>query len=187
MLVYFQVWSSEVWLDIILYHLLYRYNFWELRKPPGWPSTIQILLVFMYNHHAKKSSPCLCHLPWTFFQLLSMTTFIGAAFCFGAFCFKSMYLFLAFFAIGEFLVFATQVFSLMQNRFVIVWLCHWDWAMLLFYCHWLGSKIKCIACRSSNIWSACNLLLILNLSWVLKHVVPKLNPKQTYVFVSNLM
>ncbi|KAK7859574.1 putative sphingolipid transporter spinster like protein 2 [Quercus suber] len=42
------------------------------------------------------------------FKLLSMTTFIGAAFCFGAFCFKSMYLFLAFFAVGEFLVFATQ-------------------------------------------------------------------------------
>ncbi|RZB63334.1 putative sphingolipid transporter spinster-like 3 [Glycine soja] len=40
--------------------------------------------------------------------LLSMTTFIGAAFCFGAFLFRSMYGFLALFSIGELLVFATQ-------------------------------------------------------------------------------
>ncbi|KAL2342021.1 hypothetical protein Fmac_009961 [Flemingia macrophylla] len=42
------------------------------------------------------------------FKLLSMTTFIGAAFCFGAFLFRSMYGFLALFSIGELLVFATQ-------------------------------------------------------------------------------
>ncbi|GLT63611.1 hypothetical protein SLA2020_361650 [Shorea laevis] len=42
------------------------------------------------------------------FKLLSVTTFIGAVFCFTAFCFKSMYAFLALFAIGELLVFATQ-------------------------------------------------------------------------------
>ncbi|GLT96942.1 hypothetical protein SLE2022_145330 [Rubroshorea leprosula] len=42
------------------------------------------------------------------FKLLSVTTFIGAVFCFTAFWFKSMYAFLAFFAIGELLVFATQ-------------------------------------------------------------------------------
>ncbi|KAG7977318.1 hypothetical protein I3843_05G025900 [Carya illinoinensis] len=42
------------------------------------------------------------------FKLLSVTTFIGAVFCFSAFCFKSMYAFLAFFAVGELLVFATQ-------------------------------------------------------------------------------
>ncbi|XP_058758132.1 probable sphingolipid transporter spinster homolog 2 [Vicia villosa] len=42
------------------------------------------------------------------FKLLSFTTLVGGAFCFGAFVFKSMYGFLAFFAIGELLVFATQ-------------------------------------------------------------------------------
>ncbi|MED6145569.1 hypothetical protein PIB30_026428 [Stylosanthes scabra] len=42
------------------------------------------------------------------FKLLSITTFIGAAFCFCAFLFKSMYGFLVLFAIGELLVFATQ-------------------------------------------------------------------------------
>ncbi|KAG4971606.1 hypothetical protein JHK85_038027 [Glycine max] len=42
------------------------------------------------------------------FKLLSITTFIGAAFCFGAFLFRSMYGFLALFSIGELLVFATQ-------------------------------------------------------------------------------
>ncbi|KAJ4843106.1 hypothetical protein Tsubulata_002885 [Turnera subulata] len=42
------------------------------------------------------------------FKLLSTATFLGAIFCFAAFCFKSMYAFLAFFAIGELLVFATQ-------------------------------------------------------------------------------
>ncbi|XP_022158936.1 probable sphingolipid transporter spinster homolog 2 isoform X2 [Momordica charantia] len=42
------------------------------------------------------------------FKLLSATTFIGGAFCFGAFCFKSMYGFLALFSIGEILVFAIQ-------------------------------------------------------------------------------
>ncbi|XP_028782091.1 probable sphingolipid transporter spinster homolog 2 [Neltuma alba] len=42
------------------------------------------------------------------FKLLAMTTFIGATFCFGAFLFKSIYGFLALFAVGEILVFATQ-------------------------------------------------------------------------------
>ncbi|XAR73027.1 hypothetical protein NMG60_11019875 [Bertholletia excelsa] len=42
------------------------------------------------------------------FKLLSMATFMGAIFCFAAFCFKSLYAFLSLFAIGELLVFATQ-------------------------------------------------------------------------------
>ncbi|XP_022149219.1 probable sphingolipid transporter spinster homolog 2 [Momordica charantia] len=42
------------------------------------------------------------------FKLLSATTFIGAIFCFSAFCFKSVYIYLALFSIGELLVFATQ-------------------------------------------------------------------------------
>lgn len=45
-------------------------------------------------------------------QLLSATTFLGAVFCFSAFCFKNMYAFLALFAIGELLVFSTQVLFL---------------------------------------------------------------------------
>ncbi|KAG4381021.1 hypothetical protein GLYMA_15G061200v4 [Glycine max] len=52
----------------------------------------------------------------TYHMLLSMTTFIGAAFCFGAFLFRSMYGFLALFSIGELLVFATQEY------FCIVWI-----------------------------------------------------------------
>lgn len=44
-----------------------------------------------------------------FSQLLSMATFFGAIFCFAAFCLKNMYGFLVLFAIGELLVFATQV------------------------------------------------------------------------------
>ncbi|XP_030538362.1 probable sphingolipid transporter spinster homolog 2 [Rhodamnia argentea] len=42
------------------------------------------------------------------FKILSVATFLGAIFCFSAFCFKSMYPFLALFAVGELLVFATQ-------------------------------------------------------------------------------
>lgn len=42
------------------------------------------------------------------FKLLALTTFLGAIFCFVSFCFKSMYAFLALFAIGELFVFATQ-------------------------------------------------------------------------------
>ncbi|XP_028126698.1 probable sphingolipid transporter spinster homolog 2 [Camellia sinensis] len=42
------------------------------------------------------------------FKLLSAATFLGAGFCFTAFCFKNLYAFLALFAIGELLVFATQ-------------------------------------------------------------------------------
>lgn len=42
------------------------------------------------------------------FKLLSVTTLLGAIFCFSAFCFKSLYVFLALFSIGELLVFATQ-------------------------------------------------------------------------------
>ncbi|TVU15139.1 hypothetical protein EJB05_38644 [Eragrostis curvula] len=42
------------------------------------------------------------------FKLLSGATFLGVIFCFGAFCFKSLYGFIPFFSIGELLVFATQ-------------------------------------------------------------------------------
>lgn len=42
------------------------------------------------------------------FKLLSASTFLGAVFCFSAFCFKKEIYFLIFFAIGELLVFATQ-------------------------------------------------------------------------------
>ncbi|XP_052193518.1 probable sphingolipid transporter spinster homolog 2 isoform X2 [Diospyros lotus] len=42
------------------------------------------------------------------FKLLSAATFLGAAFCFSAFCLKSLYAFLVLFSIGELLVFATQ-------------------------------------------------------------------------------
>ncbi|XP_047337496.1 probable sphingolipid transporter spinster homolog 2 [Impatiens glandulifera] len=42
------------------------------------------------------------------FKLLCTATFLGAVFCFSAFCFKSLYAFLFLFAIGELLVFATQ-------------------------------------------------------------------------------
>lgn len=44
-----------------------------------------------------------------YMQLLSFATLIGAVFCFAAFCFHSLYVFLVLFAIGELLVFATQV------------------------------------------------------------------------------
>ncbi|URE02705.1 Organic Anion Transporter Polypeptide (OATP) family [Musa troglodytarum] len=42
------------------------------------------------------------------FKLLSGATFVGAIFCFSAFCFRSLYGFIPFFAVGEILVFATQ-------------------------------------------------------------------------------
>ncbi|XP_027106139.1 probable sphingolipid transporter spinster homolog 2 [Coffea arabica] len=42
------------------------------------------------------------------FKLLSAVTFTGGIFCFAAFCFKSLYAFMAFLAIGEVLIFATQ-------------------------------------------------------------------------------
>ncbi|CAA6653585.1 unnamed protein product [Spirodela intermedia] len=42
------------------------------------------------------------------FKLLSGATFLGAAFCFGAFCSKNLYGFIALFSIGELLIFATQ-------------------------------------------------------------------------------
>ncbi|KVI01861.1 probable sphingolipid transporter spinster homolog 2 isoform X1 [Cynara cardunculus var. scolymus] len=42
------------------------------------------------------------------FKLLSTATFFGAVFCFSAFCFKNLYVYIVFFLIGEILVFATQ-------------------------------------------------------------------------------
>lgn len=45
-------------------------------------------------------------------QLLSAATFIGAALCFSAFCFKSLYVFIALFTVGELLLFGTQVMHL---------------------------------------------------------------------------
>ncbi|XVE86922.1 hypothetical protein DITRI_Ditri18aG0074300 [Diplodiscus trichospermus] len=43
------------------------------------------------------------------FVLLSGATFLGAIFCFSAFCLRSLYGFIVLFAVGELLVFATQV------------------------------------------------------------------------------
>ncbi|KAL5988376.1 hypothetical protein ACLOJK_036140 [Asimina triloba] len=42
------------------------------------------------------------------FKLLSGASFLGAAFCFSAFCNKNLYAFLVLFAVGELMVFATQ-------------------------------------------------------------------------------
>ncbi|KDP32148.1 hypothetical protein JCGZ_12609 [Jatropha curcas] len=42
------------------------------------------------------------------FKLLSGATFLGAIFCFSAFCLKSLYGFIVLFSVGELLVFATQ-------------------------------------------------------------------------------
>lgn len=42
------------------------------------------------------------------FKLLSIATFFGAVFCFSAFCFSNLYVYLLLFLIGEILVFATQ-------------------------------------------------------------------------------
>ncbi|KAF5814475.1 putative major facilitator superfamily, MFS transporter superfamily [Helianthus annuus] len=42
------------------------------------------------------------------FKLLSTATFFGAIFCFSAFCFSNLYIYLVLFLIGEILVFATQ-------------------------------------------------------------------------------
>ncbi|XP_021890439.1 probable sphingolipid transporter spinster homolog 2 isoform X3 [Carica papaya] len=42
------------------------------------------------------------------FKLLSVSTFLGAVFCFTAFCLKPLYGFIALFSVGELLVFATQ-------------------------------------------------------------------------------
>ncbi|KAJ9551998.1 hypothetical protein OSB04_016043 [Centaurea solstitialis] len=42
------------------------------------------------------------------FKLLSTATFFGAVFCFSAFCFKSLYVYIVLFLIGEILIFATQ-------------------------------------------------------------------------------
>lgn len=42
------------------------------------------------------------------FKLLSGATFLGAIFCFSAFCMKSLSAFIALFSVGELLVFATQ-------------------------------------------------------------------------------
>nr|CAB3485187.1 unnamed protein product [Digitaria exilis] len=50
-------------------------------------------------------------------SLLSGATFLGAMFCFGAFCFKSLYGFIIFFSIGEILVFATQLTLRTLNSF----------------------------------------------------------------------
>ncbi|CAK9156643.1 unnamed protein product [Ilex paraguariensis] len=42
------------------------------------------------------------------FKLICAAAFMGAIFCFSAFCFKSLYVFIVLLAIGELLVFATQ-------------------------------------------------------------------------------
>jgi hypothetical protein len=49
------------------------------------------------------------NIPLLLLQLLSGATLLGAMFCFSAFCFKSLYGFVALFSVGEILVFATQV------------------------------------------------------------------------------
>jgi uncharacterized membrane protein YeaQ/YmgE (transglycosylase-associated protein family) len=66
------------------------------------------------------------------FKLLSGATFLGAVFCFTAFTLKSLYGFIALFALGELLVFATQlvflpsgscklcVFALCETKFTTI-------------------------------------------------------------------
>jgi hypothetical protein len=49
-------------------------------------------------------------------QLLSVTTFLGAAFCFGAFLCRNVNGFLVLFSIGELLVFSTQVLSFYARK-----------------------------------------------------------------------
>jgi hypothetical protein len=69
---------------------------------------VQLLLMFYipYFFFASYTSQ---NVYWMLLQLLSAATFFGAIFCFSAFCFTNMYAFLAFFSVGELLVFATQV------------------------------------------------------------------------------
>lgn len=72
-------------------------------------------------------------------QLLSGTTFIGAVFCFGAFCSRSLYGFIPLFAVGELLVFATQVLipyfdiNFFTRRVVVVSLCCDSFPFLIYY------------------------------------------------------
>lgn len=78
------------------------------------------------------------------FKLLSITTFIGAAFCFGAFLFRSMYGFLALFSIGELLVFATQVvsfYSINISLCLIAILKYYPFYMLIIYEYFSNSDI----------------------------------------------
>ncbi|KAL2969047.1 hypothetical protein AAZX31_15G059100 [Glycine max] len=80
----------------------------------------------------------------TYHMLLSMTTFIGAAFCFGAFLFRSMYGFLALFSIGELLVFATQVvsfYSINISLCLIAILKYYPFYMLIIYEYFSNSDI----------------------------------------------
>lgn len=109
-----------------------------------------IWLLFFYNFQP---------FPYSFlFQLLSATTLLGAIFCFSAFCFKSMYTFLAIFAVGELLVFATQVRSFYLWEILIInFLDKELLSTLLFLIHLYGLFML----------SFCRLLLILSLSIVL--------------------
>lgn len=81
--------------DAINFLLIYHSYSWE------WKLT-RIAVVAL-------SILCLVLMCVYFLQLLSIATFFGGIFCFAAFCFKSLYVFIALFAIGELLVFATQV------------------------------------------------------------------------------
>jgi hypothetical protein len=78
------------------------------------------------------------------FKLLSGATFLGAIFCFGAFCFKSLYGFIPCFSVGEILVFATQVIpSLLFNIFILLQVL--DLVASITYD---GNRCMCIGCNN---------------------------------------
>ncbi|KAM7252440.1 hypothetical protein ACFE04_024323 [Oxalis oulophora] len=53
------------------------------------------------------------------FKILGTATFFGAIFCFSSFCFKSLYVFIVLFSVGELLIFATQV--MVKLGFCTLW------------------------------------------------------------------
>lgn len=80
----------------------------------SWLTVIFAVTLEIYNlglvFHFVKLTTCY-YTPLHLLQLLSGATFLGAIFCFTAFCIKSLYGFIALFAVGELFVFATQVIS----------------------------------------------------------------------------
>lgn len=91
------------------------------------------------HHHPNRLINCFC-----FLQLLSMATFLGAIFCFVAFCSKNMYGFLVLFAIGELLVFATQVIFFINRHFSL-------WLLSILPCSWNQCILKWFIVKENSV------------------------------------
>ncbi|KAM1486299.1 hypothetical protein ACFX2I_000514 [Malus domestica] len=84
------------------------YDIYHMNKPDLWFGGITIVCGILGTLAGGLILDAVTATIYNAFKLLSVATFLGAIFCFSAFCVRNLYGFVVLFALGELLVFATQ-------------------------------------------------------------------------------